>query len=166
MIRKFTHHRTQLKSYTLKVHYVVFGEKDLHWLIFLCLNKLKKHTLSLFSWRNKLIKQTDFVRQFHPVLLCLYVAVSANFLPSASDWGGLICLWERLVYSVMELLSNHLINIVNAEILSLNFFSKLHNAPLIAWLSRRWFDEPVRILHCSLCDPQEHQWQQQVSAVQ
>lgn len=61
-------------------------------------------------------------------------------------------------------LYNHLINIANAEILRLNFFQKLRNAPLIGWLGRRWFDEPVGDLHCSLCDPQEHQWQQQVSA--
>ena len=38
----------------LKVHYVVLGknceseEKDLHWLILLCLNKLNEYTLFVF----------------------------------------------------------------------------------------------------------------------
>ena len=88
------------------------------------------------KWEYKqtlLNKQTDLKGQHNFILFYFVICADpATFLAS----GDLVFLWEQRVYSVIETINvlslyYYLINIVNIEILSLNFiYPNLQSAPL------------------------------------
>ena len=97
------------RVWIFKVYRVALGKikSCIDWL-FLCLNKLNKQTLlrDTTTW----------------YCLTLFICGGPCHLPSFKQCPG--GLREQLVYSVMLSSFDHLINILNLKILSLNFFSK------------------------------------------
>ena len=128
------YHHQHFWCFLLKVHSVVFGEKTIRRERFsltdLFMPKQTKWTNSLWShdWINKLITQ------FHTHLHCLYLADPATFLASnsvletlfSSETSLFIHLRDRYIFLSLYY---DLINIVNVEILSLNFFSRTTQCP-------------------------------------
>ena len=80
----------------LKVHYVVFGgeiwigreSQNVHWQIYLCINKLNKQALCFDVWTNKLT-------QCHTVWLCFYVADPATLQLFYSSENSLFIHWWK-----------------------------------------------------------------------
>ena len=83
------------ETFDLKEHYVVLGktfqseDKDLHWLIFLCLSKLYKQSLLFhdwISWINKLNLKGQH-RFIHSFIHTLFIFGGSCHLSSFRQWS-------------------------------------------------------------------------------